>query len=84
MSHSRNLCLIHHYNHVCYQFGFAITLLFYILGISALGGFAVCFLCLPLNLVVMNRIERLQDRLMVLRDERMKVQYMTYTCIEIQ
>ena len=52
-----------------------LLLLFYILGVSALGGFAVCLLCFPTNLYVMRRVKRLQDKLMLLKDARMKVDH---------
>jgi len=47
-------------------------LLFFILGWGAMGGLAVCFVCFPINLVVMRRIKLLQEKLMIRKDARMK------------
>jgi len=47
-------------------------LLFFILGWGAVGGLAVCFVCFPINLVVMRRIKLLQEKLMIRKDSRMK------------
>ena len=42
--------------------------LYYLLGIAALGGLAVCLLAFPLNTIVMRRVKRLQERLMKQKD----------------
>jgi hypothetical protein len=51
----------------------SLGLLYYILGIAALGGLVVCLLCLPLNFCLMRTVKVLQDESMRLKDERMKV-----------
>lgn len=45
--------------------------LFYILGLAALGGLAVCLFAFPLNAIVMRRVKVLQEELMKQKDRRM-------------
>ena len=45
--------------------------LYYIQGVAAMGGLAVCLLAFPLNAVVLRWIEVLQERLMKQKDARM-------------